>query len=441
MSDPSGSDRALLGSWRITLSRYLGLMVVGLAWTALLARSLGPAGTGRVLVAATLPALIAPLVNLGLPSAVGWLTARQHYDERTAAGAATLLAAVIGAVSCVGVVGAIAVWGVVAGVDTGYLMLGASGLDPFVGLSVVAAVFMGRRRFGAYALTLTAAPTLALLVGGAGELFVDMTAMAFIAAWVGAYYVVGATAIAYLGSQSARPTPQVLRAFARESVSFGWRVWVGESAVSARTRADLYLVAALVGASAAGFYGAAVGVAAQVGMVSQSAYFVVFPTVAQADVAEVDRQRQTAIVARLTFAVSVVAAILVAILGRPLIRVFLGAEFLDSYLPLLYYLPAVVILSVSRILTAAILARGLPGTVMIISLATLALNIVLNLLMIPAFGLPGAALAASLTALANAGWRYIVYRRIVGGSVADLLLVRKGDVALVVGRFGRSAAI
>lgn len=438
MSTDQSRDGALVASWGLTLSRYLALMVIGLAWTALLARSVGPVGTGEVLLASTLPALLAPFVNLGLPSAVGWLTAREQYDPDTTAGAASVLAVVLGAVSCSLVVGVLAAVGAATNLDVGRLILGATGLLPFVSLSVVAAVFLGRRRFGVYAILLTAAPALALCVGVMAELLADPSPSGFVGAWIGAYYVVALGAVFYLGRRATVPERAVLLDFTRRVVSFGWKVWIGESAVSARTRADLYLVAGIVGAGAAGLYGAAVGLATQVSVVSQAAYFVVFPTVAQAGIAESDRRRQTAVVARLTFVLSLAAALVVALAGRVVIDVFLGSEFTDAYLPLVYYLPTVVILSVSRVLTAAIMARGLPGTVMWISLVTLALNLALNLALIPVFELRGAAAAASLTAFANASLRYVVYRRIVPTSLAELLVPRKADLEILVSRLRRS---
>lgn len=440
MSTAEGDDRALIGAWGITLSRYLGLVLIGLAWTVLLARSLGPEGTGRVLVASTLPALLAPVVNLGLPSAVGWLTAQRRFDERPMVGAAIGLAVGLGALSWALASVVILLLGSATGSDVGYLLAGVSGLLPFIALSVVAALFLGRERFGAYAVTLIAAPALALLVGVVGVAVADPSVLSFVLFWTVSYFVVAAVTVSFLSREADRPTLAFLRSFFAESLAFGWKVWIGEAAVSARSRIDLYLVAALVGSVAAGLYGAAVGVAAQVGLVSQAAFFVVFPTVAQAGKSETDRRRQTPMMARLTFSFSILAATGVVLFGKPLIELFLGADFLDAYVPLVWYLPAAVLLSVSRILTADISARGMPGVVMVIALATLVLNVALNLALIPSFGMRGAAASASLTALVNVLWRFVVYRRITGVSLRDLVLLRRSDLKLVLGRIRRSTS-
>lgn len=429
-------DQGLIRAWSITLSRHLGLALVALGWTALIANLLGPEGTGLVIVATTLPALLAPVVNLGLPTAVGWLTAQQRKDHRDTAGAAIVTASALGIGSSAMVTGGVFIYGELADSDIGYLLLGSIGLIPYVTLTVIAAVYLGRERFGAYAVTLVAGPSVALIGAVLLLPFVQLTVNLLVLVWISAYTLVAVVSVLHLRQEATLPSRQNLVAFWSESMRYGWKVWIGEAAVSARARLDLFLVAWLLGSAAAGLYGTAVQIAAQVGLFSQAAHFVVFPVMSQADKSESDRRRQTPLMARLTLSFSLIAVLAAAVWGMPLIEFLFGSAFRGAYSPLLWYLPAAIFLSISRILTADISARGRPDIVMVIALGTLAVSIVSNLALIPVFGVEGAAGAASLTAFVNLCWRGRAYQSLSNVGWRSLLLPRKGDFTLVRSYFG-----
>jgi O-antigen/teichoic acid export membrane protein len=434
----SDDDRGLIRAWAITLSRHVGVALVALGWTALTARNLGPDGTGLVLVATTLPALLAPVVNLGLPTAIGWLTAQRRYSNSETVGASLMAGFALGLGATVVVAGGLAAVGSLFGRDVTNLLLGSIGLFPYVVLSVVAALYLGREHFGLYAVTLIGGPLLALLVALFTFIFAGVTVVTLVLIWISSHLVIAIISFLHLRRGTAWPSWSTMFAYLSDALRYGWKVWIGEAAVSGRARLDLFLIAWLVGSTAAGLFGTAVQMAAQVGILSQAAYFVVFPVMAQVDKSEDDRRRQTPMIARLTFAFSLVVALVVALLGPQLIEILFGSEFRGAFATLVWYLPAAVLLSISRVLTADISARGRPDIVMVIALGTLALSVVLNLAFIPRFGSQGAAAAASLTAVVNLWWRASAYRRLSDVNWRSLVFPRRPDFALIGSYFKRS---
>jgi O-antigen/teichoic acid export membrane protein len=116
--------------------------------------------------------------------------------------------------------------------------------------------------------------------------------------------------------------------------------------------------------------------------------------------------------------------------SQPLLRLFYGESFVDGWPVLLAYLPSVVLLSLSRILTADLSGRGEITTVMHISLLATVFGLVILPAGIAIWGTMGAALAASVTALLNTSLRVRAYHRITGTPASSLIAPQRDDVSV-----------
>ncbi len=141
----------------------------------------------------------------------------------------------------------------------------------------------------------------------------------------------------------------------------------------------------------------------------------------------------TSITARLVFVSSAATAVLVGGLAVPILTTVYGSAFASAAGALRWLLVGVVSLSVSRVLANSIAAIGEPGKNVMGSLVALVSNVVLNVLLIPRFGIGGAAVASAVTYSMTLAHRLWVYRRVCGRSVRvlDYLVPRREDVALV----------
>lgn len=89
--------------------------------------------------------------------------------------------------------------------------------------------------------------------------------------------------------------------------------------------------------------------------------------------------------------------LLVFVFADPLINLFFGVEFLPGVLAFRILLVGVIFFVLAKINFAAISGIGRPGVVTKIILLMALLNLVLNLFLIPSFGMDGAAFATALT--------------------------------------------
>ena len=139
--------------------------------------------------------------------------------------------------------------------------------------------------------------------------------------------------------------------------------------------------------------------------------------------------RTAATLTRTTLALSIGLAIPAAILGPRLVRLVYGAQFADAGVALRLIIPGVVAYSVVAVLSRYLTGRGRPGTGTLILLLGLAINIVANLILVPRYGILGAAMASSLSYGLTAAVMLAVFIRLSGRGLAETLIVRPSDIA------------
>jgi O-antigen/teichoic acid export membrane protein len=89
-------------------------------------------------------------------------------------------------------------------------------------------------------------------------------------------------------------------------------------------------------------------------------------------------------------------------------------------------------------LAGVLLKRGRPGLASAFGGAALALNVILNLFLLPAVGVVGASIASSIAYVFLAG-AYVAVTRSPGAARAADLIPRRGDLAIMKNALGRSS--
>jgi O-antigen/teichoic acid export membrane protein len=125
--------------------------------------------------------------------------------------------------------------------------------------------------------------------------------------------------------------------------------------------------------------------------------------------------------------VTAVAAVAAAAVAPIVIPAVFGNEFDGSVLPFVFLLPGTAALAGTKILAAYVFSRGRPMINAQIALATLVITVALDLVLIPAFEVTGAAAASSVAYCCSLALTALAYRRLSGGSISDALVPRLSD--------------
>jgi O-antigen/teichoic acid export membrane protein len=179
----------------------------------------------------------------------------------------------------------------------------------------------------------------------------------------------------------------------RKTLGFGLRGYVGNLLQHFNYRIDLFFVSAFLGANGVGIYSVAVGLAEVLWHLPGAVAFVIFPRTAGSSIEKSRRDLGPAL--WLTLGATAMGAALIALVGRPAIRLLFSEAFLDAYVPLLLLLPGVVLLGGAKVLAGVIGGRGFPHLNSINSGISLAVTVVLDLILIPRYGVAGASIAST----------------------------------------------
>jgi O-antigen/teichoic acid export membrane protein len=432
MRRPVTTPAAETGTLAGDTARVLGAQIAGNAGyfvsVLLLARGLAPADRGSVAFITVCALIIANLANLGTVEATKVFAAKRPGD-RPSLLANTILASCVGALAGGGIT-ALALWllpGVrPAGVGETELALLCAGAVAG-GIAIAGAGFLqGCGRFGPYARVTATAPWLyAVLVAATWAAF-GLSVRDAAAAWA----IAQAVTAAVLCVASARGTG-IGRLDLRllwESVTFGVRAWLGGLAHVLNARIDQVLMGLLATQAALGSYAVAVNASEVLFYLPSAAAAALLPAVARAG-AEAGADR-TLRVFRATMLVTLPCVIAAVVLGPVLLPAVFGAAYDNSVGPFLWLAPSAIGFAASAVFSNALLASGAPALSSLGPAVSLIVGIGLDIVLIPAFGAPGAAAAASAALLSGGAVAAIAYGA-RAGLRPSALVPRRADAELL----------
>lgn len=409
------------------------IQIANIGSGVLLARLLLPEGRGELAAIMLWPMLVAALGIFGIHEAVAYLTAR-----RGAATAAVLRAGVIvafGLSAVFTVVGAVVVDRIFAndGVElrfAAFLLLAIIPLNT-VG-QVLVAVFQGRQIFAPWNLLRTmlhvlylALIPLAAIIGFANVLGF---AMAFLLSMVATIAVAAWLALRNgWFAKSADDEPAI--GTMREILRYGSRVHFGTAVAVIAERLDQMIISIALSAADLGLYVVALTLARLPLILAITLGTVAFPKVAA-----VEHEARHAILgryARATAGMVAASIIALAVAAPTLLRVFFGESFAPSQPVALVLLMGAFPLAMKTVFSFGLKACDRGAVVGQAELVALAVSAAVLAVLVPQFGLIGAAAASPLAQGGALVYMLFRMRRDLGFRTRDLFVPRRADLALV----------
>jgi len=261
------------------------------------------------------------------------------------------------------------------------------------------AILLAEKQFGFTALTgislklLTVAGMCALYAFGSVGLPIVLLLAAFVAivnvclVWFGVWR---------LKQDSTKIQPKGKTVSLREFSSYSWKTVSSDFLAKLNYRADVFLLAALASPVELGLYTIAVGVAEKSWMVSQSVGEVSFTYMADSVEDQESLISQALVTAKWTAILTLMICGTIALL-TPFFGIIFSSNFARAANPVLFLLPGIFTLGVSRIISNAISAMGTPGVNARFGIYGLVLNTAANVALIPQMGASGAAIATSMS--------------------------------------------
>ena len=193
-------------------------------------------------------------------------------------------------------------------------------------------------------------------------------------------------------------------------------------------KADIYLVAYFLAPAEVAFYSIAARLAEHLLWFPQALGMALFPRLAGSDVEAA--HRLTAAAVRQTLVASAVPALILAALAPYLVTTWYGADYAPAVAPLRWVCVGIVMMSLYVLLTRNFTSRNRQGVNIFAAYLALGGNLALNVVMIPRFGIEGAAMATACSYSAATLVLLVMFLRESGLSATDVLVIKRSDVAV-----------
>jgi O-antigen/teichoic acid export membrane protein len=265
--------------------------------------------------------------------------------------------------------------------------------------------------------TLLAVVVAVLWMGGAlDELIVALTAV----------YVVVSTLLVAAVLAKTGLTWRVRVSEMRESLRFGMKTFMMTVLGRVHERIDIFMLAALLGdPTQIAYYAIAKGVVHQLQVLPNAMGKVAYPHLAGLE--NRDAAQFASALTRQGTLFMLPASVVLLVAAPYLIPFMYGEEYAASTIPFLLLLPGIVLLGTDRVLVRYFTATDQQMPNVITRAISLAVNVVLNWLWIPTWGISGAAAAALVSYVVDALLIVWVFRLLTHVPLLDIIWIRRSD--------------
>ena len=175
-----------------------------------------------------------------------------------------------------------------------------------------------------------------------------------------------------------------------------------------------------------GIYALGVGLADKIWIIPDALKDILLSKLANGkDKSEVEK------ICRISLAITLICILGIAVLGKPLIRLMYGEEYIDSYgVTLIIVMGGIGMVFYKMIYSFNVInARRVENLVLLVISALF--NVIMNLILIPSYGIIGAAFASLISYLVCGFMFMISFIRYTGSSFKKLILLQTEDIEML----------
>jgi O-antigen/teichoic acid export membrane protein len=401
----------------MTLGRQILAAAAQLLLVVLIARELGPEGNGYYAMAVLVPSLLTNFLNLGVGPATVFHVSRGDFDVRQAKAGNLWLAFIVAFAGVAISLPILYLWAdaLFPDIPVELLYLGLASFPASLLIAYLNTILQGLENFKAYNLTVLLPPYINL---AAVIIMLYGLQIGVVGAVVG--YLIGqfmgclAALMLVQRSKSGHGATGEAVPFSRyagKTLGYGWKAHLSNILAFVNYRADIFLVNLFLTPALTGVYVIAVQIAERLWMLSQAASAVLLPRLSTM---HADPRGRLALTKKGFLVVSGLTALAgmgLAIALYWLLGPIFGDEYLQAFPAFAWLLPGIIAGAGARVQSSCIAAAGKPEWNMYVAIGVVTLNIVGNILLVPRFGIVGAAWATSVAYLCNALIKFYLVRK------------------------------
>lgn len=414
-----------------TFNRQLLSLILGIFTAAIIARYLGVENRGVYALILLLPTTIFTFLNLGINSAIVYFIGKKNNNIKDIIQSIKLISIVLITISTI--IGFIIILFYknifFKDVNEIYLFLALFFIPSLIYTNFLQAIFIGYENFKTINYILILHPIIFLFLLTL-NLFFDFKLEGVLIAELLTHYIILFITHYYIKKLYHKNKGNASKELIYSKLKYGFKNHIANMISFFEYRLDLFMVTYYLDLKSVGAYVIAVNIAEKIWMVASSVSSVMFARIANLT----DKKEKASITiysAKVVFIVSSIIGIVLYFVSGKLIILLFGQEYNMSILPFLYLLPGIVFWSVVKVYASYIAGEGKPEYNIYVSVISVILNFIFNIILIPEYGLSGAAIATSIAYITNFILRLLVFQRMSKVSLFNIILPTRKELNIL----------
>lgn len=397
----------------------------------IVARTLGPAGKGLLAVIAMVGVTVVNLGNLGIRTFNTYIFSNENVEKNSVISNSFWAGLIIGIIFFI-------ILSVLAlnfpiffrNIPRSYLLLYLVSLPFLFWSNFFQGILIGEQKFRKFNIFIVIAQTINL-VGVILLLLVFKLDVFYVVIWYVLVNIINALlpmgSVFIRNGLHLRLNLEVLK----QALSYGVRIFLTGIFSLLILRIDLYMVNFFKGMAESGLYSLASTFGDVFFILPFSIVTVMFPKINAEDKS---KKESVAKYSRISFFSVLILAIGTLLFIKLFIGLLYGQEFLPSVQPILLLLPGLIFLSTATVLSQYFLSTKYPFKLTICWFLATILNIILNFIYIPQYGMIAAALSSTITYFLVFGFHYYFFYKETKMGFYDVFVPRKEEIMNIIKR-------
>lgn len=398
----------------------------------MLARLLGPEGKGTLTALFIVPNIVVSMADLGIRQSSAYFIGRKIYKVQDVISSSMLLWILTSILSVI-----IVLLYYTSSLTTDYnlslIFIGLAIIPVKILVSYFNGIIQGQLKIG----NINVKVLLSFLVNLLGVILLvgifnlGVVGAALVSLFVALsslfYFLTVVRKTAKINIRYIKPIPQEMF---KKGITFAVSLFI----LQLNYKIDIIILENMVSVAEVGVYSIGAHLAELIWQLPAAISVVLFAKSANSK-SDLEASLRSARLLRLSLAALFIVILIFGIVSNYFVTFIYGVEFQDAANVINILLPGVLMIVISKILHPSLAARGYPLYGLAVFIVPLIINIILNYILIPIYGINGAAIASTISYTIGGITYGIVYSRKENIKLRDLLFIKKEDFDVIIKSF------
>ncbi len=217
----------------------------------------------------------------------------------------------------------------------------------------------------------------------------------------------------------------------KEFIKYGLKSYFSDIVAFLNYKVDIFFINFFLNPASTGIYVVAVSLAEKIWIVTSSVSLVTYPKLAEISDDEIEHTNLTILTAKWVFYLTLIIVLFLGFTSKYIINILYGVDYSQVTLPFILLLPGICLGSMSKIISNSFASLGKPEINLYMGILVLLLNVSLNIILIPKYGLIGGAIATSFSYSTVTVSKLYILHKLQHINTLKVFIFNKTDLILI----------